>query len=294
MATSGGLAKVAAVLERLGPDKGEPLGPDPPWKPRDPLVERLFAKEIYGRVSDRKRKLSEDSDDDVQDLPLVGRELERGSVRHDKACLETCQDLAAAFCELGGQQVVLTEAAVSNVLGLLLTGPQLSLEVASYFLVNSVGPHLKSEHFDQLEEALRRYPSLVEALLIKTATSDPTLAAQMINRMQALIQSQALRRIILLWLAGEQLSSTSLALLQASVDIDPDMFQSSEIAEAVVAAVTRAPVETDSCLKLAKWLAGCLGGLVSNCREESRSLLQQRLRSNKTFLRSKLLKLVEK
>ena len=128
MATSGGLAKVAAVLERLGPDKGEPLGPDPPWKPRDPLVERLFAKEIYGRVSDRKRKLSEDSDDNVQDLPLVGREVERGSVRPDKvddddeippflpdldtwkysihqACLDTCQDLAAAFCVLGGQQV---------------------------------------------------------------------------------------------------------------------------------------------------------------------------------------------
>ena len=47
-------------------------------------------------------------------------------------------------------------------------------------------------------------------------------------------------------------------------------------------------------LRLAKWLAGCLGGLVSNCREESRSQLQLRLRSNKTFLRSKLLKLVEK
>ena len=81
-------------------------------------------------------------------------------------------------------------------------------------MVNSVGPHLKSEHFDQLEEALRQYPSLVEALLIKTAASDPTLAAQMINRMQALIQSQALRRIILLWLAGQQLSSNSLTFLQ--------------------------------------------------------------------------------
>ena len=40
----------------------EPLGPDPPWKPRDPLVERLFTKEIVGIFSDRKRKLSEDSD----------------------------------------------------------------------------------------------------------------------------------------------------------------------------------------------------------------------------------------
>ena len=47
-------------------------------------------------------------------------------------------------------------------------------------------------------------------------------------------------------------------------------------------------------LRLSKWLAGCLGGLVSNCREETRGLLQLRLRSNKTFLRSKLLKLVEK
>ena len=60
MATINGLAKVAALLERLGP--GEPLDPDPPWKPRDPLVERLFAKEIVGILSDRKRKLSEDSD----------------------------------------------------------------------------------------------------------------------------------------------------------------------------------------------------------------------------------------
>ena len=62
MATINGLAKVAAVLERLGPVPGEPLDPDPPWKPRDPLVERLFAKEIFGIFSDRKRKLSEDSD----------------------------------------------------------------------------------------------------------------------------------------------------------------------------------------------------------------------------------------
>ena len=62
MATINGLAKVAAVLERLGPVPGEPLDPDPPWKPRDPLVERLFAKEIVGILSDRKRKLSEDSD----------------------------------------------------------------------------------------------------------------------------------------------------------------------------------------------------------------------------------------
>jgi hypothetical protein len=62
MATSDGLAKVAALLERLGPATGEPLGPDPLWKPRDPLVERLFAREIFGKFSDRKRKLSEDSD----------------------------------------------------------------------------------------------------------------------------------------------------------------------------------------------------------------------------------------
>merc|ERR1712192_268326 len=242
----------------------------------------------------RKRKLSEDSNVDKQDLPHSGEELERGPVIPDKACLDTCQDLAAAFCELGGQQVILTEASVSNVLGLLLSGPQLSLEVASYFLVNSVGPHLKSDNFDQLEEALRRYPSLIEPLLTKTVASDPVLAAQLINRMQALVQSQALRRIILLWLAAEHLSSNSLIFLQASVDFDPDMLQSAEVAEAVVAAVTRAPVEIDSCLKLAKWLAGCLVGLVSNCREESRSQLQLRLRSNKTFLRSKLLKLVEK
>ena len=84
MATSGGLAQVAALLERLGPAKGEPLGSDPPWKSRDPLVERLFAKEIFGTVSDRKRKLSEDSDDDIQDLPHIGEEFERGPVIPDK------------------------------------------------------------------------------------------------------------------------------------------------------------------------------------------------------------------
>ena len=76
MATSGGLAKVAALIERLGSAKGEPLGPDPPWKPRDPLVERLFAKEIFGKVSDRKRKLSEN--------PEHGEELETGTVGQDK------------------------------------------------------------------------------------------------------------------------------------------------------------------------------------------------------------------
>jgi len=281
MATINGLAKVAAVLERLGPVPGEPLDPDPPWKPRDPLVERLFAKEIVGILLDRKRKLSEDSD-------------HGGTVEPKKACLDTCQDLEAAFCTLEGEQVAVSDAAVHNILGLFLSGPQLSLEVASYFLINCVGPHIQSEHFDQLEEALSQYPSLAEPLLTKTAASDPTLAAQLIIRMQALIQPQALRRITFSWLAREQLSSTSLAFLQASTGIDPDMLQSAEMAEAVVDAVTRSPVETDSCLKLSKWLAGCLAGLLSTCKEESRSQLQQRLKSNKTFLRSKLLKLVEK
>merc|ERR1712037_320252 len=100
------------------------------------------------------------------------------------------------------------------------------------------------------------------------AASDPTLAAQLLTRMQALIQPQALRRITFSWLAREQLSPTSLAFLQASAGIDPDMLQSAEVAEAVVLAVTRSPVETDSCLKLSKWLAGCLAGLVSNCKGE--------------------------
>ena len=64
MATSDGLAKVAALLDRSGPATEETLGSDPLWKPRDPLVERLFAREIFGTLSDRKRKLSEDSDSD--------------------------------------------------------------------------------------------------------------------------------------------------------------------------------------------------------------------------------------
>ena len=91
-------------------------------------------------------------------------------------------------------QVTLSDAGVYNILGLFLSGPQLSnevidhfyilhaiekrqvisvflLKVASYFLVNCVGPHLKSEHFEQLEEALSQYPSLAEPLLTKTATS---------------------------------------------------------------------------------------------------------------------------
>ena len=44
-------------------------------------------------------------------------------------------------------------------------------KVASYFLINCVGPHIQSEHFDQLEEALSQYPSLAEPLLTKTAAS---------------------------------------------------------------------------------------------------------------------------
>ena len=48
MATDDGLSKVAALLERLGPAVGEPLGRNTPWQPRDPLVERLFSKEIFG------------------------------------------------------------------------------------------------------------------------------------------------------------------------------------------------------------------------------------------------------
>merc|ERR1719348_2231430 len=145
------------------------------------------------------------------------------------------------------------------------------MEVASYFLVNCVGPHIKSEHIEELAEVLSRYTSLAEPLLTKVAASEPSLAAQLITRVQALIQPQVLRRIVFSWLAREQLSSTSLALLQASTGIDPDMLQSAEMAEAVVDAVTRSPVETDSCLKLSKWLAGCLAGLLSTCKEESRS-----------------------
>ena len=85
MATSDGLAKVAALLERLGPAPGEPLGPDNPWNLRDPLVERLFAKEIFGKVPDRKRKLSEDSDH--------GEELETGTVVQDKVYNRNFPDL---------------------------------------------------------------------------------------------------------------------------------------------------------------------------------------------------------
>ena len=99
----------------------------------------------------------------------------------------------------------------------------------------------------------------------------------------------------------------------------PRIFFLSQVAEVLASAVTRAPVESDSCLKysfstlfsvslshfilaptcaplsrLSKWLAGCLPVLATNCREERRSQLQQRLRSNKTFLKSKLLRLIEK
>ena len=119
--------------------------------------------------------------------------------------------------------------------------------MASYFLVNCVGPHIRSEHIEELEEVLSRYTSLAEPLLTKVAASDPTLAAQLITRVQALIQTQVLRRIVFSWLAREQLSSTSLALLQvlpetekstktifvfmlqASADIDSDMLHSPEV-----------------------------------------------------------------
>ena len=99
----------------------------------------------------------------------------------------------------------------------------------------------------------------------------------------------------------------------------PRIFFLSQVAEVLASAVTRAPVESDSCLKysiltwvsvylshfisapsyaplsrLSKWLAGCLPVLATNCSEERRSQLQQRLRSNKTFLKSKLLRLIEK
>ena len=62
MATENGLAKVAALLEKLGPSNGEPLGPEPPWKTSDPLVEKLFENEIIGSVENRKRKLSDEYD----------------------------------------------------------------------------------------------------------------------------------------------------------------------------------------------------------------------------------------
>ena len=60
MATSDGLAKVAALLDRSGPATEETLGSDPLWKPRDPLVEKLFAREIFGTLSDS----DSDSDSD--------------------------------------------------------------------------------------------------------------------------------------------------------------------------------------------------------------------------------------
>ena len=62
MATENGLAKVAALLEKLGPSNGKPLGPEPPWKTSDPLVEKLFENEIIGSVENRKRKLSDEYD----------------------------------------------------------------------------------------------------------------------------------------------------------------------------------------------------------------------------------------
>ena len=228
-------------------------------------------------------------------------------------------------------------------------------KVASYFLVRCVLSHLTCEHFDQLEKALRRYPSLAEPLISQTAASDPILAAQLVIRMyQALIQPQALRRIVLSWLAGGLLTSASLTFLQvwyklnsahrnlltfyspqASVDTDPDMLYTAEVffhrwnPHILIANIyppcplggwgrgcccdqgtswdrlmpqvlnirdlkNAAQRWSMNSLRLSKWLAGCLVGLVANCKEENRTRLQKRLRSNKTFLRSKLLKLVEK
>ena len=76
MATDDGLSKVAALLERLGPAVGEPLGRDTPWQPRDPLVEKLFAKEIFGIVSERKRSLSEELNGDIKRPPPVAGPVE--------------------------------------------------------------------------------------------------------------------------------------------------------------------------------------------------------------------------
>jgi len=295
MATENGLAKVAALLKKLGPPNGEPLGPEPPWKPSDPLVEKLFENEIIGSVENRKRKLSDEYDYDIMD------ELEENHMLSDqvKDSFEDCQDLASAYTALRGgkppeARTPVTASAVINVLGLLISCPELSLEAASYFLVNKLGPHLTSENVDQLEGALQRYPSLTEPLLAQLAVSEHTLAAQLLTRMQALIQPHTLRRVLVAWLLQEPLTSTSPAFLQVCADADPDVLQNTEVAEVLAAAVTRAPVESDSCLKLSKWLAGCLPVLTTYCSEERRSQLQQRLRSNKTFLKSKLLRLIEK
>ena len=62
MATENGLTKVAALLKKLGPPNGEPLGPEPPWRTSDPHVEKLFENEIIGSVENRKRKLSDEYD----------------------------------------------------------------------------------------------------------------------------------------------------------------------------------------------------------------------------------------
>ena len=67
MATENGLAKVAALLKKMGSSNGEPLGPEPPWKTSDPLVEKLFENEIIGSVENRKRKLSDEYDYDMMD-----------------------------------------------------------------------------------------------------------------------------------------------------------------------------------------------------------------------------------
>ena len=67
MATENGLAKVAALLKKMGSPNGEPLGTEPPWKTSDPLVEKLFENEIIGSVENRKRKLSEKSHNEMMD-----------------------------------------------------------------------------------------------------------------------------------------------------------------------------------------------------------------------------------
>ena len=67
MATENGLAKVAALLKKMGSPNGEPLGQEPPWKTSDPLVEKLFENEIIGSVENRKRKLSDEYDYDMMD-----------------------------------------------------------------------------------------------------------------------------------------------------------------------------------------------------------------------------------
>jgi len=278
--------------------------------PRNPDVESLFAKEIFGDLSSSSQKL----DNEVTERKTVKRKLSQDEddieiqiiSNHDQFILEKCSDLETAWKILQKMRLEkgshysfpVTKEGAENVLKLLNTTQIENNDLINYFVFEYVLNYMEtivdeaSENEiiknSNMDDLISQYPFITERLLSRLMSS-----SSLIKISTSIIRSSSsfsmLKRLLVSWLSRCMLDSSSLEIVEVFVEQAPELLQDKEVLEMMARAITTAPVKTNACLKFAKWLLGLLVAIeVDMWSSESLAGLKEKVGNNKTFLKNKL------